>query len=382
MTDEVETDVDDAPEQDSPDSDAEVDDSSEVADSEEYETQADDTEEDDTGEETDDEEEDEPARGRSPAFQKLLDKYGGDEEALVNAYFEQANSASRLHKEIESLKDFLLKQQETEEPISEDPDVKGLNDELRGLATEVDAIQQEQMHLVGQYGQVENDIKMLEAEANKAEDYEKAAIKTQIAGRKAELTRLLTTINQGRREMSRLARDQRSLERQVRRAEQDVQNRRDQAKKQQLRDANVARLTRDEFNESMRDEASKYGIKVDSRQFQLLNNSIRTTIANHLGSLPKDAPGIDISYWVENLMREHAEAWGMKPSFARKSEAVRKRTPVTSGPKPRPEVELPKGLDEPKPPKSITMYDKRGNWTVEYAKYRAQQLSKQFSRAR
>ncbi|NIN66114.1 MAG: hypothetical protein GTO63_15750 [Anaerolineae bacterium] len=382
MTDEVETDVDDAPEQDSPDSEVEVDDSAELADSEEDETQADDTEEDDTGEETDDEEEDEPAQVRSPAFQKLLDKYGGDEEALVNAYFEQANSASRLHKEIEGLKEFLLKQQDTEEPISEDPDVKSLSEELQGLSQEVDAIQQEQMHLVGQYGQVENDIKILEADAAKAEDYEKAAIKTQIAGRKAELTRLLTTINQGRREMNRLARDQRNLERQRKQAEQAVQSRREVAKKKQLRDASVASLTRDEFNQSMRDEAQKYGIRVDSKQFQLLNNSIRTTIANHLGTLPKDAPGINISYWVTNLMKEHADAWGMKPSFAKKSEAVRKRTPVTSGPKPRVEVELPKGLDEPKPPKSIEMYDKRGNWTVEYAKYRARQLSKQLSRAR
>jgi hypothetical protein len=380
MTDEVETDVDDAPEQDSPDSGAEVDDSPEdAAAPEEDDAQADDTDEDDTGEETDDEGDSGPAKGRSAAFQKLLDKYGGDEEALVNAYFEQANSASRLHKEIEDLKDFLLKQQETEEPISEDPDVKGLNEELQGLSTEVDAIQQEQMHLVGQYGQIEGDIKMLEAEAAKAEDFEKAAIKTQIAGRKAELTRLLTTINQGRREMNRLARDQRNLERQKKRAEQDVQGRRDQAKKQQLKDASVARLTRDEFNQSMREEARKYGVSVDSKQFQLLNHSIRTTIANHLGSLPKDAPGIDVQYWVSNLMKEHAEAWGMKPSFNKRSDAVRKRTPKT-GPKPRPEVVLPKDMDEPKPPKGIKMYDNRGNWTVEYAKYRARTLTKQLSR--
>jgi hypothetical protein len=380
MTQEVETDVDEAPEQDSPEQDAEVDDSSQTAAEEEDETQADDTETD-TGEETDDEE-DEPAKGRSPAFQKLLDKYGGDEEALVAAYFEQANSASRLHKEIEGLKDFLLNQQEKEEPVSEDPDVKGLNEELQGLTSEVESIQQEQMHLVGQYGQIEGDIKMLEAEANKAEDFEKAAIKTQIQGRKAELTRLLTTINQGRREMSRLARDQRGLERQKKQAEQAVQTRRDSAKKQQLKDAQVARLTRDEFNTSMRKEAAKYGVDPGSKQFQILNSSIRTQIHNHLGALPKDGPGIDVTYWVQNLMKEYADAWGMKPAFAKKSEAVRKRTPVTSGPKARQEKVLPKDMDEPKPPKGIKMYDKRGNWTVEYAKYRAATITKHLSGAR
>ncbi|MCP4900226.1 MAG: hypothetical protein GY906_24910 [bacterium] len=375
------TDVADAATQDSPEAGEQTDDlDAETAAAAEEDAQAD-TPETDTGDETTDADQgDGPGKGLSPTLQKLLDKYGGDEELLVNAYFEQANSSSRLHAEIEELKEYLLNRDlEDDDPealLAEDPDVKSLNEELAALQQEVEAIQQEQMHLVGQYGQIEGDIKVLEVEASKAEDFEKTTLRQQVASRKAELGRVMTTINQGRREMNRINRESRGLQRTAKQAERNVLDRRDQAKKAELRSAGVARLTRDEFNVAMRAEAKGFGVDPSSKQFAILNSSIRNQISAHLNRLPKDAPGIDIGAAVKHLMGEYAEAWGMKSNF-KKVSAVKGRTPENSGPKTPVQggPQLPKGMREPNVPKGMKQFGPDGkNWTPEFAKARAKQF--------
>jgi small-conductance mechanosensitive channel len=373
-----EPDVQDAPpETDSP-SPEQTDETSDVTTAPEDDSQVE-TPETDTGEEAP-VEEDAPAAGRSPALQKLLDKYGGDEDAMVAAYFEQANSSSRLHAEMKELREALLAQDAEDEPdpealLAEDPDFKSLTEELTSLGEEAQSIQQEQMTLVGSYGQVEQEIKVLEAGLAKAEDFEKASLQAQVTAKKAELGRLMGSITSGRREFNRVQRDIRNYQREAKKAEQTVLSRAESAKREQLKSAQVARLTREEFNTSMRAEATKYGITPDSKQFAILQSSIRNQLHSHLSRLPKDAPGIDITAAVQHLMGEFAEGMGMKPNFTKKSDAVKGRTPVTSGPKQRTAPALPKGMKEPVLPKHIPQTDRSGKyWSPEYARERAKRL--------
>lgn len=60
--------------------------------------------EDDQAAETEEGDEGSPAEGRSDAFDKLLAKYGGDKQKMADAYFEQANSNSRLWEKLQDRK--------------------------------------------------------------------------------------------------------------------------------------------------------------------------------------------------------------------------------------------------------------------------------------
>ena len=145
MSDDANAVVDDAQPEDSPpadDLDTPTDDAAATVD----DSQADDTQTD-TGDDAPDDKGDAPATGRSPALQKLLDKYNGDEDAMVAAYFEQANSSSRLQQEMAELRDYLMSQDadddvDPEKLIAEDPDVQGLNTQFNSLQEDIKAIQQ------------------------------------------------------------------------------------------------------------------------------------------------------------------------------------------------------------------------------------------------
>lgn len=337
-------------------------------------SQADDTQTPTGDEPTPDDQGDAPAPGRSPALQKLLDKYGGDEDAMVAGYFEQANSSSRLFKEMQELRDYLMDRdadddEDPEQLIAADPDVQGLNTQLTSLQKDIEAIQQDQMQLVGAYGQVENEAKALDEAANKAEDFEKTTLKQQASAKRSELRQIMSTINRGRRELNAVNRSIADVERQQDKAKQAVLGRRETQRKEGLRSAQVARLTREEFNTSMRAQAKEYGIDPSSKQFNVLSTSVRNQLSQHLSRLPKDAPGIDIPAAVKHLMGEFAEAMNLKPKFQKVSE-TKGRTPVTSGPK-HGGPPLPKGITEPKLPKGLSQFDKNGNWTLEYSKWRA-----------
>ncbi len=341
------------------------------------ETQAETTEETSTGEET--QEEGAPAGGRSTALQKLLDKYGGDEDALVNAYFEQANSASRLSQEFEELRDYLMSGDDDEEDsealVAEDPEFKGLGQELASLQQDIEAVQQDQMQLVGSYGQIENDVKALEAQMDKAEDFEKAALRTEINSKKAEMRSIMSQVNRGRRELNAINREIAGVERQQQQARDAVLGRREQQRKQDLQSAQVARLTREEFNTSMRTEAEGFGIDPGSKQFQVLSTAVRNQLANHLKSLPPDAPGIDIGAAVKHLMGEFGDAMGLKSRFTKRTQQAQGRTPVTSGPKGGTGTPpLPKGVKEPQMPKGMEQFGKDGNFTLEFSKERARRM--------
>ncbi len=376
MPEDADTTVDDAPAEGSPpadDLDTPTDDAAASVD----DSQADDIKTD-TGDDAPDDKGDAPAPGRSTALQKLLDKYGGDEDAMVAAYFEQANSSSRLHQEMAELRDYLMNQDadddvDPEKLIAEDPDVQGLNTQLGSLQEDIKAIQQDQMQLVGSYGQVENEIKALEAQVGKAEDFEKTTLQQQISSKKSELRSIMSSVTRGRRELNGVNREVAGIERQQDKARQAVLGRRETQRKEELRGAQVARLTRAEFNTSMRAHAKEYGIDPSSKQFNVLSTSVRNQLAQHLNQLPKDAPGIDIPAAVKRLMGEFAEAMSLKPKFQKVSE-TKGRTPVTSGPKPSGGPPLPKGMKEPVPPKGVPQFDRHGNWTLAYSQWRAEKM--------
>ena len=326
----------------------------------------------DTGDETPSDEG--PAKGSSTALQKLLSKYDGDEDAMVAAYFEQANSSSRLHSEMQELREALMREDEAdpEEAIAEDPDVKGLKDQRDSLQQDIDAVQQDQMQLVGAYGQVETEIKQLDIAVAKAEDFEKVTLQQQLSSKKSELRQIMSSVNRGRREMNAINRGINDIDRQHTKARQAVLSRKESQRKQELQGQRVARLAREDFNTTIRSEAERFGINLSSKQFNVLSTSVRNQLHHHLDRLPKDSPAVDIPAATKRLMGQFAEAMSLKPKFQKVSEG--KRTPMNSGPKDAMPV-LPKGVKEPALPKAMEQFGKDGkNWSLEFSKARAKKM--------
>lgn len=358
-TEDVVSPVEESPEEAAPQEDESL------AESNEEETPEEASEEEDT--------EEAPVTGHSEAYKKLLSKYGGDPDKLAAAYWEQANSSSRLHQEMQEIKAYLMKQSEEKvDPrkyIEEDPDVQELNNELTVLRQNAEAIQQEQYGYVTLYGQLEQEIRELRGELKKADDYEKTNLNAEIRSKESEARQALKDISANKRYLAEYMARERDYKRQLRVAEQNATARKNLDRQRELERAHTARLTRDEFNTSLREEAKGLGISVDSQQYAVLNTIIRDRLASYLHSLPEDAPAIDIPKAVQKLTREFSQAMGLKSQFARVSkEKIDTALRTAAVPK--------KGTPpEPKMPKDIPTTDRTGkHWSAQYARERAKRM--------
>lgn len=270
---------------------------------------------------------DEPApKERSEAFKKLLAKYGGNEEALANAYFEQANSSSKLHQEIREIKEMVaagrqLTQEEEAVSIAEDPYVKEINVDLANTSDEAQSILQQQKAMVGNYQKLEHKIAELTGEFKRADDTDRIEVQRELTEAKREMADLSRDYRDTQRDLARLNTQWKTLQRSLREAEGQAKSRMERERQEALQLKQEASETRTEFNTAMRDEAAKYGIDPSSKTYNVLNETIRSRIYLHMQALKAQGvrEGIDLSRAVSAMMDEYAEAMELKKSLTVKS---------------------------------------------------------------
>jgi len=308
-----------------------------------------------------------PGAGTSEKLQKLLAKYGGDPDKMVDAYWEQAKSLStldrKLDKLIEKVNSKNLPPEEEAKLIAEDPDVKEIGSELASLDADVKAYDREDKQLVAQYGKLESDIKALEAKLEFAPDeVVQDRLRREIADAKREQREVGRDWRSNQTNLKNAQRDINARVRQFREAEIRAKAKRDQAKKQEWDNQTASESTRREFAIAMRAEAESYGLALDSKTYGVLQQSVRDRLVTYLRSLGDDAEGIDIPGAVGVLMLEYADAMNLKKKFGTVSK--QKAGVVSTQPA---GVVKPKGEGKP-------TTDKNGNWTPQYVRERAKRL--------
>lgn len=279
-------------------------------------------------------EEDESAQGRSPAFKKLLAKYGGDEEALAKAYFEQANSTSRLHQEIQEIKEMVsAKAQPVDEGqiVADDPYVKEITGDLQTTSAEAQEVLAQQKAMVTQYQTLERKIAQLEGEYKRADEAERMEVAQELSEAKKEMKDLGRDYKDTQKDLARLNTQWKTLQRSLREAEGMAKARAERERQDAFRVKQEAHETRNEYNASLRTEASKFGIDPSSKTYNVLNETIKSRLYLHMQALRNQGvtEGIDIPAAVAELMGEYAEAMELKkPSL--KAKAIEKLETLSS----------------------------------------------------
>ena len=316
--------------------------------------------------ETEEEEGEEGARSKAgpSAYEKLLAKYGGDKEKLAEAYWEQARSGARLHERLSGIEDFLRGQQQQPKVdeaklVAEDPDIKGLKEEISSVQAEIKGVDQEQSRLISEYGKLEERVANLKGQLEAADPEQKPAIEARLMRAASDQRSVYAEIRATQRDRRALDTSLRGLQRQERETESRVKAGLNKQRIEALEAREDAQNVRQEFFGAMQEEAEKYGVDPKSRQFAVLFENVYGRIYSYLTRLPEDAPAVDIPGAVEALMAEHAEMLGLKSKFQRASTVKRQATSeVVKG---RTETVRPSG----KAPKT---------WTKQYVDERAKRL--------
>jgi chromosome segregation ATPase len=267
----------------------------------------------------------ESAEGRSEAFKKLLSKYGGDYDKLASAYFEQANSSSKLHSEIQEIKEMVAAgrrptQEEEAGAIADDPYVKEVNIDLATVSDEAQGVVLAQKGLVGQYQKLDLKIAQLEGEFKRADETDRTEVQRELAEAKRDMNELKRDYKDSQRDLARLNTQWKTLQRSLREAEGQARSRVDRERNDALRLRQDATESRNEYNVSLRDEAVKYGIDPSSKTYNILNETIKSRLYLHMQALKAQGvqEGIDLPGAVSAMMEEYAETMGLKKSLKAK----------------------------------------------------------------
>jgi septation ring formation regulator EzrA len=281
--------------------------------------------------------------GASPAFDKLLKKYGGNKEAMAQAYMDQANSMSDLVNEFKSLREFV--QQQSQQPsqpkisekeltqrIAESPEVVEVSEELASIEEEIKEEQRTYSSVIQELGKAEKEVARLEGKLEAAYDENKPAISAELATAQAKMERLTDKFRTADRDIKKLSANFKRTQRRMEKAEKAARSEIDNEVKQQRKDESEAQEVRREFASAMLAEAKDKGLDPKSEEFQELFETVQSRIWAYTQTLPEDADPINIPMAVKILVDKYTGlGFGKRQSFQSQSRNKRKATSQHKG---------------------------------------------------
>jgi len=328
-------------------------------------------EETEDGQQQEEGDESSPAEGSGGAFDKLLAKYGGDREKMATAYFEQANSNSRLWEKLQGIEEYIKGQQQAPkvdeaELVAEDPDVKEIVKDYNDTQAEVRAATTKQDQLISQFGKLESDINRLRGKLEASNDPDvKLELREELNEKVGEQKSIRSEIGGIQRDVRQLNSNLKDLTRRYREAEERAKAQVSRQRQLTLERQQEAQATRREFADAMRTEANRYGIPVESKQYAILFQSVNDRIYSYLSKLPAGSPGVDLTGAVGALMAEYAELANLKAKFQKASDV--KRAAAGAGPKPT-------QANAPRVPEKVVAPPKDGRWSKAFVDERAKRM--------
>lgn len=258
---------------------------------------------------------------RSSELQKLIDgKYGGSEEALAKAIYEQQNSTAQVFQELKALRAEMAAAKgkpEKEAEAEDDPDVSSLNDQRALVVEELEALKANQDEIVKEFNKLSEQKIRLETKLELADDYDKPRHQETLDQAKARIADLSRQYNALPRDAKRLTVQLKNIDNQIKSAQGAVQTRskaKEKEAEQEKQWQGEFRSLVDQYIDSVaKDKGITTGTKVHAR----LGDYVRRSIYAHLASLDPNGPGVDPVRAVQHFSDEFLESLseGAKVSF-------------------------------------------------------------------
>lgn len=266
--------------------------------------------------------------GRSEAFDKLLAKYGGDYDKLAESVFEQYNSTARTHEELVELRAILEEMrsskataEQVEKVVAEDPNVQKVSADLASISAKATAVTEEMKVMVTEYQKRVTAVAKLEGALSKADDNERFEISQDLRDARRDL-RDIEQNYQIKSERYQALKDKwDDAQARLQDAQNQARTRVDRDRQDASRLQQEAAFTKREYQESLKEEARRYGIDPTSKQYDFIDKSFKAQLANYMRALQAQGQteGIDVPQAVGYLMKEYAEGAGLTKKFSKTS---------------------------------------------------------------
>lgn len=280
--------------------------------SEEQASSSEETQDAPTSEESDESQEGEhrPAEGRSPKFQKLLEKYGGDEEKFAEGVFEQQNSLSRMNSELKELKELILKNQaspeEDDTPIAEHPNLAEFDQELTDLSNDYQSNEARMAQIIQDSAQRNLAIAEAKGELKHADDFDKNRLESLISREEDKKNQLLREWNDLRKSNKTIVKEAREVTRKKQQAENQLQEERSQLTRQREVQAQKSQGYLNEFFTAFEQSIRPYNVPEDDLDY--MANAVRREIREYLEVLGRQgAPEQNIPALVKQAVTAYAK---------------------------------------------------------------------------
>lgn len=306
-----------------------------------------------------------PTKPRSSRLQDLVNsKYGGDENAMADAYWEQARSVSALNKRFE---EFVAEvrgkgeeKSEFESLVKEDPEAQIIDQELQTNVSESQRLNDRNNKIVSEVYAHDQEIAELRGEIKRADEEDKHVLQALLRNKEATRDALTREFTQNERDKKSLAKEKVTLERQRRNVEKTVKEELETTQRTKAEEKVIIEQQRNILYDSVADQIKKYGLELESAQHAYIHNTIQNQLYVFLSQRDADSDGIDVPQAVEILMRKYAEANNLQPkslSTIGKQKLDTLTRPAPKGPTPQAKVR-----------------DTGREWTPEFAKARAKAI--------
>lgn len=258
-------------------------------------------------------EEPKPAQVRSPKFQKLLDKYQGDEDKFAEAIFENYNSMSALRKELDDVKSTLTQSspKAIQAVIDNDPDVQWISGELSTLTTNLKQNEAARVNLLDKIDKTRSTIAKLEGKLEVADEFEKPILEREKFLSDKALEDHLAQWRGLDRDDASIQREKREFERKFSQAQREAESKVAVSKQ---RDADFESSKEKHFNDFVSAvDASAKEYRLDSKQKAHLTSVLRAEAYMQISSLPEShTQGIDIAAFVRERSKVYADVLGIR----------------------------------------------------------------------
>lgn len=266
------------------------------------------------------EEESAPAKGRSSKLQKLLDKYGGDEDKLAEAIYESYNSGSKLRQELDELREQLEEARKPEKP-EESADVAGIKEQISALDAEGSDLVSEERTLIADHSKLSKDVAKLEGKLEDADELDKPRLQHQLHLKQLEERQLQRDWKDLQSRKRRHLLERGDLDRRLKRAEDESNAERARQAQSKAEERKGQQGFLADFRNAVDEAADELGLTKDEDR-EYFHNVIKAEAIAYLRAQP-DAPGIDPEEFVAARAQAFAKVAGLakKKNFTSKSKS-------------------------------------------------------------